>query len=104
MSIFKVLITRTKIIPIMSLGGYMYDEESRAYSDFQYFSTLENAQVFCHQYLTVPFFWEHLGEDLWYFEHEGISFNIYLEEGSEFDTLSKPPLPGDFAVHHHPGD
>ena len=82
----------------------MYDKELRAYSEFQYFSTLEKAKSFCQQYIPVPFDWEQLSEDLWYVEYRDASFNIYVEKDAEFDTESKPDLPDNFAERYNDGD
>lgn len=96
MSIYQVLITRTKTEERSNSMDFKYEVELAAYSEPQYFSSLEKAQAFCQQYVPTPIIWARLSYgDIWVHECDGIGFSIYLEEGS-FDTTTKPPLPFKF--------
>ncbi len=104
MSVYKTLISCVKRVPQTGPSGYTYIEEQSAYSEYQYFSTLEKAKRHCQQYVTSAITWESIGDDCWSGAFENGHFNIYLEQGAEFDTLGKPPLPTKFAARQHYGD
>jgi len=104
MSLYKVLIVVTKSVPMRSFG-HTYNEMHRAYSDYQYFTSLEKAQAFCQKYSEKSLEWEFLMSDCWSSEPiDGLSFNIYLEKGSMVDTDETPPLPTDLQAFNHIAD
>lgn len=100
MSIYKVLISCSRMVPVNS-GSYAYMEEQRAYAEYQYFSSLEKAQAFAQRYSEVPLVWDHIGDDwCWGAKTAAFEATIYKEEGAYFDTTLLPPLPTKFASRH----
>ncbi len=105
MSIYKVLVSCTKKVPMVhSPSGYSYTDEQHAYAEYQYFSTLAKAQAYCQQYTHTIFEWEQLGNDCWSCTFENVSFSIFWEKDAEFDTPVMFALPTKFATRHHLGD
>jgi len=104
MSIFKVLAVCSKEVIVETVSGHTYLDEVHAYSEYQYFSTLEKAQAFCQQYIPDPIEWIFLSDDCWYVETDIANFNIYVEKDAEYDTPTKPPLPTKFATRVNQGD
>lgn len=104
MSIYKVLIMCSKEVPTTTPSGHTYNEQQRAYAEYQYFSSLEKAEIFVQRYSEFPLVWECISDDCYCTEHPLFSANIYVEKDAYFDTTLLPPLPTKFAPTRHSGD
>ena len=104
MTIHKVLTVLTRNVLATTPGGYTYNDQHTAYSDYQYFSSLQRAKDFCQRYFRQRLVWEGIGDDCCVATVDEISFNIYSEEGSWFNTEALPALPTDPKPRHRIGD
>ncbi len=104
MPIYKVLVSCSKRKLMTSPGGYNYMEDLHAYAEYQYFSTLDKAQIFIQRYSEEPVIWEALDDECWTTSTPHFKATIFLEKDAYFDTAILPPLPTKFAARHQFGD
>lgn len=97
--IFKTLIFCTRNVVISTEGAhpYTYTSEQTAYSDYQYFGSVDRAKAFVQGYSPDHVLeWELTGDDCWCTKTDAFSANVYIEKQSSFDPVDRPALPSKY--------